>query len=591
MRRRAVARMPACAAHARPHGRAGAWQCVAAALSMLLLLFAFPAFAQTRAWLDRDRISMGETTTLNIETDLGATPDYAPLLRDFDLGGQASQQRLQWVNGQASARALYAVALRPRRDGLLPIPALRVGGRSTSPLTLLVAPAPASSTATGDADVFIESEADTQDPYVQQSVGWVVRLYSAIPLIAGRLDQDEPAGASLQRIGDDVQYRRRVGNRDYAVTERRYLLVPERSGELAVPAARFDGRGTGNALDRLFGDGQDALHAVGRPRVLRVRPIPANAPQPWLPLRALSLRYLDPPTRAQAGSSATVTVEVVADGASAAQLPALEFPATDGVQVFAERPQSDESVVDGRPQVRLQRRFQFVPTRPGRLVLRGPRVDWWDSRAGAARVAELPPITLDVAPGTVSDAPAPSVSPTPLARPGTRSFARAALMVGVAAIALLLIVGAMVLRRRTSARRNAATPPPVPAARMERAEANDARDDAAASQARAEQVVPASPATSPSGATLRAALERGDLAAIDAALRALAGVGDLDGVIARLDDDAQRDAVDRLRRARWADGDPIDALARLCSAFAAGARWQVAARTAGSPLPPLYPEP
>ncbi|TZF88559.1 BatD family protein, partial [Cognatilysobacter lacus] len=328
---------------------------------LVLCIFAGAAPAQTRAWLDRDRIAMGETTTLNIETDASAAPDYAPLLRDFDLSGQASQQQLAWTNGSLSSRSLYAVALRPRRDGLLRIPALRVGGRVTAPLTLLVTAAPAVAD-NGGGDVFIQSEADSQDPYVQQSVAWVVRLYSAVPLIAGQLDQPEPAGASLQRIGDDVQYRRMLGSRTYMVTERRYLLIPERSGELVIPPARFDGRGTGSALDQFFGSGQTELHATARPRVLTVRPIPADAPQPWLPLRSLTLRYVTLPKRATVGSAVNVVVELEADGAAASELPDLQVRATDAAQVFPERAQSDESMVDGRPRVRLQRRFAIVPT-------------------------------------------------------------------------------------------------------------------------------------------------------------------------------------------------------------------------------------
>ena len=45
------------------------------ALSLLLLCMAASSvLAQTRAWLDRDRIALGETVTLNLETDGSATP-------------------------------------------------------------------------------------------------------------------------------------------------------------------------------------------------------------------------------------------------------------------------------------------------------------------------------------------------------------------------------------------------------------------------------------------------------------------------------------------------------------------------------------
>ncbi|AXK71143.1 protein BatD [Lysobacter sp. TY2-98] len=565
-----------------------------ALFAIVLLALAGSVSAETRAWLDRDRIALGEATTLNVETDANAAPDYAPLLRDFDLSGQASQQQVQWVNGQLSRRSLYAVALRPRRDGLLGIPALRVGGQATAPLTLLVTQAPTSTAASGNADVFIESEADSQDPYVQQSVGWVVRLYSAIPLIAGQLDQPEPAGASLQRVGDDVQYRRTVGGRSYVVTERRFMLVPERSGELVVPPARFEGRGTGNALDQFFGDGQTALNAVARPRILHVRPIPANAPTPWLPLRGLTMRYVELPTTARVGAAANVVVEVEADGAGAAQLPDLRIGAAGSAQVFPERAQSDESMVDGRPHVREQRRFSIVPTREGRLVVPGPRIDWWDSRAGEARSTQLPPITLQVAPGAVAPHDAPSTTASPSGVPSGRAFDRRWVLIGIAGIAVALLVVGLAWRSASMRRRELAASASAEMSTGAVSPLSPGQPGTSSAPGANSPLEPQRPASSVATSglpSLSRALELGDLADIEAVLRQLAGndAPDLDAVAARLDDATQRDAVLHLRRARWGGGDPAEARARLRSAFATGPCWHTAQAPARDVLPPLYP--
>src|SRR3546814_7467985 len=73
------------------------------------------------------------------------------------------------------------------------------------------------------------------------------------------------------------------------VVERRFLLVPERSGPLTIPGARFSGRGSGGFFDDVFGNGSRELRANGAPRFITVRPVPAKAPQPWLPLRGLGL--------------------------------------------------------------------------------------------------------------------------------------------------------------------------------------------------------------------------------------------------------------------------------------------------------------
>src|SRR3546814_6863687 len=64
---------------------------------------------------------------------------------------------------------------------------------------------------------FIEAQIDDEDPYVQQSVGYTLRLYYDTPLVSGQLDQATPDGASLQRVGSDLQYTRLVGGKRYTV--------------------------------------------------------------------------------------------------------------------------------------------------------------------------------------------------------------------------------------------------------------------------------------------------------------------------------------------------------------------------------------
>ena len=144
-----------------------------------LLACAGAVHAQTRAWLDRDHVAEGEVVTLTIETDqTGAAPDYAPLQADFALGGRSSGRQARMANGRISNAALFGVVLTPRRSGVLVVPPLQVGAARTAPLQLTVEAAPVASRA-GDAVAFVETEVDDPQPYVQQSVGVVVRLYFA----------------------------------------------------------------------------------------------------------------------------------------------------------------------------------------------------------------------------------------------------------------------------------------------------------------------------------------------------------------------------------------------------------------------------
>ncbi|MFP5373674.1 MAG: BatD family protein [Gammaproteobacteria bacterium] len=551
---------------------------LAGLFGLLLLLAGLDARAQARAWLDRDRIAFGETATLNIEVEGSpGAPDYSALQRDFRLSGHSSTRRFESVNGRSVERSLYAVALQPRREGAIGIPALQVGGQRAPPLTLTVTPAATAPARAGEA-VFVETEVDDPDPYVQQAVGVVVRLYYAVPLVSGQLDQDPPDGASLQRVGDDLRYNRELAGRRYNVVERRYLLIPERSGEVTLPGARFEGRGVPGFFDDLFNRGVgDALRARAAPRRLAVRPVPADAPQPWLPLHQLRLRYLATPQSARAGEAATVVVEMVADGAGAAQLPPLELQVGAGAQVFAEPPQADERFRDGRPQATVTRRFSLVPAQPGLLRVPGPVVEWWDVAGGQRRSTRLPALDLQVAPGQGGFALPPAAdvaAPAPaddadrwLRVPGVQGRVHpwALATVGFAVLWLLTLAWGLGRRRPASA--------PAP-------------DAAGGDRAVAPRAT----------AALRRALDAGDLGAVADALRTLApepepaGGAGLEGIAAQLDDAAQRAALAALQQARWGGGDPAAARAALRKAFARGPRWRrPPAPAPAGPLPPLYP--
>lgn len=553
----------------------------------LLLQFAVvaAASAQTRAWLDRDRVGAGETVTLNVETTQPGSPkpDLSPLQRDFVVSGNTSRREFQVRNGRTTVRALYGVALRPRREGVLTVPALAVGSARTSPLTLVVAAASASAPAPARAGdkVFIESEPDDETPYVQQAVGWVVRLYSAVPLVSGALDQPAPDGATLQRVGEDAQYTRDVGGRRYMVVERRFLLLPERSGTLTLPGASFEGRGAGGFFDDLFGDRGGALQAQARPRFLRVQAPPAAAPQPWLPLHALELRYRNVPTALRVGEATDLLVEITADGATAAQMPEVRLPPIDGVQVFAEPVKSDEGFAGGRPRVKQLRRFSLVPARPGTVTVPALKLAWWDVRSGATRVASLPALPVSVAAATGAKASPSASDRTATASNGTVPVGAAAdrgrmaarlgnpWVVATVVFAALWLVTLLWLLSHRGVR--------APAVRG----------------GRASHPSPTTGALSADPGALRRALDTGSLGDVAEALLALAPqpCSGMDPLRAQLADPRQRDAVDLLQRARWSEGDGRTARAALREAFAKGPRWRPApAASKPDPLPPLYPE-
>jgi hypothetical protein len=550
---------------------------------MLACLLWLPllALAAPRAWLDRDSIRMGETVTLNVETDArgGSEPDFGVLDANFRRLGSSSNTQLSFVNGRQTAHTLWAVALEPRQEGVIGIPALQVGDEVTAPLSLTVLPMPSGGSAAKGDDVFLEVEAEPSNPYVQQQVRYTVRLYFAVTLLEGQLEEPQTAGAQMRRLGQDVQYQKTLSDRRYTVVERHYALVPEASGALEVPGPQFRGRAlrTGGYGSLLSPNAN--LAARGNAVSLQVRPRPANAPANWLPAQSLTLtdESGDKSSALQVGEPLTLTLRVSAQGLAAEQLPELALPAIEGAEVYPDQ-ETSQTRDDGQwLRGERVRKFAIVPTRPGALVIPEVAIAWWNTGTDQAQRTVLPARTWSVAPGAGASAAAPDLrtQETP-AEPATVAPAPVAAPTGwwplaTALFAALWLASLWMLRRR----RLAAATAPDPRA--------------------AENTAPRN------GGDWRRAwrdvMERRDPAAaaqrlLEAARTHDARCRNLDDIALRLDDPAQRDALQRLEQALYRGAEDPALFDTLRVAFERGPRWRSQASVVASlrdELPDLYP--
>jgi len=546
-------------------------------LALCLLLMATPLRAEVQAWLDRTDIALGETVTLNIEVQGagGGQPDLAALQGEFDVLGTSSNSQISIVNGQRSATTLFAVALQARREGVVTVPPLDVAGARTEPLALTVRPSPVSSGAGGD--IFLEATVSPAEPYVQQQAIYALKLFYAITVLDGQLDAPQPDGARVVRLGDDLKYQVERDGRRYVVIERRFAVVPERSGDLVLPAPRFEGRGIDRGgLGGMFGGGL-RLSAVGESLPLKVKPRPPAGAEPWLPARSLSLASGPdvPPAQVEVGQPLTLQIQLRAGGLAPEQLPEVVLPPIEGAAVYPDQEVTrDRSTSDGLAGER-SRRFAIVAQRPGVLEIPAMRIAWWNTDTDRPEVAELAARRIEVVAGAAGGpASAPDALP---AADAPVSVAPAASVAGESDswqpawpwMLLCLLLGAgwavSVWRGRRGAPA-AAVPTPLP------------RD--------------AAPART--SVSLITALREGDLAGIAATLRAMAGPAahSLEAVAAALEDARQRNATLRLERCLYGrDADAEGVLAELRAAFAHAPVWRPAvpaSRVADAPLPPLY---
>ena len=548
--------------------------------------------ADARAWLDRTSMHLGETVTLNVEVsgDNGASqPDFNALQGDFDLLGTQSSTSMNIINGQSSSKLLWAVGLQPKRAGTLAIPAFTVGSVHTEPLKLTVLPAAAGAVGKAGDELFVEAQATPRSPYVQQEVRLTVKLYYALSLIDGNLDDPKMEGLVVRKLGQDSNYTAEVDGRRYRVVERHYAAAAEKSGALELPPIVFRGRGLEpNDVNSFFSRGR-GVTAQSEPIALdvRARP-PASGNDLWLPAQSLTLAVegAEADKSIRAGEPLTLTVRLKAQGLGYEQLPELKLPPIDAADVYPDK-EATQNRDDGNwIYGSRERKFAIVPTRAGSLTLPALSIAWWDTEHDRAAISEVPAQTLTVLPTIATGATQPQAS---VAEPAAAPVASGTTTGPVSASAIssssdnelrqwrlltyaafglwlaTLVAGGgtwLYFRRRTRMRVATLTASPPPRS---------------------------------SNFEFRSACSRGDLkTAARALLRrargdrpALRNLGELARAVA---DPNQRAAVEDLERTLYGAGSADGLGERLLAAFRDGPTFPSAQSSAQSPvLPPLYP--
>jgi hypothetical protein len=417
-------------------------------LWLLGCVAAAQALADVKASLDVSEITAGETVQLTLEHD-GSTsgrPDITSLQQDFDILGTSSSTMIQLVNGSASEKTQVVLTLAPKVSGHLTIPALSWDGEQTRPLSLDVtgpggSGQPAAAGAPAAANVFMETSASPEQPYVQAAVHLAVRLYIAEPLYHASLELPDSSDFVVKRLGSDQSSESERNGRNYQVVTRQYLLFPLHSGNLTLPGPVLDAEVAVRQPASTFGRDPFAgfyggpsfggllqtvrpVRVHGSPIVLSVRPRPASAVGSyWLPGRDVTLSATWNPVKlsAQTGDPVTLDLDLQATGLSAAQLPdlasLLSLPA--GLKAYPDQPKLDDSTRNGELVSSRSQTVALMADSPGHYTIPALTVQWWDTQTNQPRTATLPARTLTILapPGSTAAAASAPAPPPPAARP------------------------------------------------------------------------------------------------------------------------------------------------------------------------------
>lgn len=389
-------------------------------LSAFIILFFCVAQVQAAvsARLDRNQIAEGETVTLQIQVQgqSQTQPDTSPLTKDFDVLGVSSSSQVNIINGRMNALTTWNISLSPKRGGELEIPPLEVGSEQSQPLKLIVSDAPVASAATGGRPIFIETEVDRTDPYVQGMVRYTVKLYYSGRLLDAGLSPPTVDSVMLEQLVEDKQYIDFRNGQRYKVVERQYALFPQKSGSLKLPGVVLDAKildpnaRRQSPFGSIFGNDPFFGGAGGMARAIRLRgeAISLNVqPRPpsfkgydWIPAESLVLTESWQPEDGdiRVGDPLNRTIIIQATGLKGEQLPELKPGNVKGFKIYPDKSKADSQIIGLGVSGTKSRSFAFVPTQAGQFTIPAVKLHWWDIKTNKAREAELPARTIEVLP-------------------------------------------------------------------------------------------------------------------------------------------------------------------------------------------------
>lgn len=363
-----------------------------------LLMATSAAVAGVTASVDRSSVDLNESFMLEIvaDTNIKMEPDYSVLDEKFYRGQVSTLNNTSIINGQIRQSRTWTITLMARATGNQEIPAISIGTETTQPLSIVInEPVNAPP---GEADVFVTSEVDQSETYVQAQILYRLKVYRAVATRQPALRNGEITGVEVlvETAGDERTYEAVLNGKAYSVVERVVAIYPQESGQISISPARFearvlrDGRITGR---KVF---ESDAHTI---TVLPIPAPPADYPDAiWLPARDVVLgeEWSRDPTEISAGEPVTRHITISALGQLETQIPALQPPVVEGLNVYVDKPDLSRRIEAGGIRGIRQDRYAIIGNRGGAIEIPPIEVPWWNIEVGEWRVARLPSRTIYV---------------------------------------------------------------------------------------------------------------------------------------------------------------------------------------------------
>ncbi len=365
--------------------------------------------------VDRDTVAINQSfqITFTATEEVDSSPDFSALEKNFEIIDRNRSSNVSWVNGVSSSSTQWTFDVMAKQAGKITIPPVQFGKETSPALTITVTEdAQQAQTANNTAELFLEVEATPTKVFVQSQVLFTLHFYRRVNIAEASLKDPELADAVVTKLGEDKSYKRQLKGVDYAVTERRYAIFPQKSGQLTIAplvltAAVLADEQSG--MGGFFGTRTTRTERVAsKPLTLTVLPAPAAFSGQWLAAEQVELKqaWSADVLKAKVGEPLTRTLTLQATGTTVGQLPQLyQADSNDDLKTYPDQPKlTEQKTPDGIVAVR-EEKIAFIPAKAGTYIVPALRVTWFNVKTQRVETAQLAAMSITVSGASATHPP------------------------------------------------------------------------------------------------------------------------------------------------------------------------------------------
>ena len=366
------------------------------AACLLLFSSGVSLAADISAKLDRNIISINETATLLLQgEDYVEIPaaTLSQLQKNFSVRHAGKNSQTSCRNFSCTSTTTVSYELTPKNIGLFAIPAMEINGSKTPALQLTVKAANNNPNSGNVDPVFIETDIDKQEAFVQEQIVLTFKINNAIDLRDLSLEEEFLIEDAIVKLINQTSYERHINGRLYNTTELSYSVLPQKSGTLTIPSINIQ------ALVSKGGFRTQRIRLVSDAKDVDIKANPTTSDY-WLPAKHLQISetWSADINEIKVGDSITRTITTTAVGLAAEQLPPIEIETNGQFKAYSDQAKmEDKKNAQGIVGVRTDS-IAIVATQVGKIELPAINIQWWDIKQKKSQTTTLPAITLTVLP-------------------------------------------------------------------------------------------------------------------------------------------------------------------------------------------------